>query len=61
MDKRITGFIPHFDGLASPSYVPETLLPRDPGKSPHLPLAEALSIVEPGATAAVVLFFWKTE
>ena len=55
MDKRITGLIRHFngDGLASPSYVPETPLPRDPGKSASLPLAEALSIVEPGATATV--------
>ena len=55
MDKRISGLIRHFDGLASPSYVPETPLPRDPGKSASLPLAEALSIVEPGATATAVL------
>ena len=51
MDKRISGLIRHFDGLASPTYVPETPLPRDPGKSASLPLAEALSTVEPGATA----------
>ena len=51
MDKRITGLIRYFVGLASPSYVPETPLPRDPGKSTSLPLAEALSIVELGATA----------
>ena len=31
--------------------MPETPLPRDPGKSASLPLAEALSIVEPGSTA----------
>jgi len=55
MDKRITGLIRHFDGLASPSYVPETPLPRDPGKSASLPLAEALSIVEPGSTATLLL------
>ena len=55
MDKRISGLIRHFDGLTSPSYVPETPLPRDPGKSASLPLAEALSIVEPGATATVVV------
>jgi len=54
MDKRITGLIRHFDGLASPSYVPETPLPRDTGKSASLPLAEALSIVEPGATATSI-------
>ena len=55
MDKRISGLIRHFDGLASSSYVPETPLPRDPGKSASLPLAEALSIVEPGATATLVI------
>ena len=55
MDKRISGLIRHFDGLASPSYVPQTPLPRDPGKSASLPLAEALSIVEPGATATLLL------
>jgi len=54
MDKRITGLIRHFDGLASPSSVPETPLPRDPGKSASLPLAEALRIVEPGATATLL-------
>ena len=48
MDERITGSIRHFDGLSSPSYVPETPLPRDPGKSASPPLAEALSIAEPG-------------
>ena len=57
MDKRISGLIRHFDGLASPSYVPETPLPRDPGKSASLPLAEALSIVEPGATATIPILF----
>ena len=57
MDKRITGLIRHFngDGLASPSYVPETPLPRDPGKSASLPLAEVLSIVEPGTTATLLV------
>ena len=57
MDKRISGLIRHFDGLASPSYVPETPLPRDPGKSASLPLAEALSTVEPGATATLIFCF----
>ena len=51
MGNRITGLIRYFVGLVSPSYVPETPLPRDPGKSASLPLAEALSTVEPGATA----------
>ena len=51
MGNRITGLIRYFVGLVSPSYVPETPLPRDPGKSASLPLAEALIMVEPGATA----------
>ena len=51
MGERITGLIRYFVGLVSPSYVPETPLSQDPGKSASLPLAEALSIVEPGATA----------
>ena len=53
MGERITGLIRYFVGLVSPSYVPETPLPQDPGKSASLPLAEALSIVEPGATATI--------
>ena len=55
MGNRITGLIRYFVGLVSPSYVPETPLPRDPGKSASLPLAEALSTVEPGATATLLL------
>jgi len=51
MGERITGLIRYFIRLVSPSYVPETPLPQDPGKSASLPLAEALSIVEPGVTA----------
>jgi len=56
MDERITGSIRHFDGLSSPSYVPETPLPRDPGKSASPPLAEALSIAEPGETTTIIIF-----
>ena len=61
MGNRITGLIRYFVGLASPSYVPETPLPRDPGKSASLPLAEALSIVEPGATATSGAPTWGTK
>ena len=61
MGERITGLIRYFVGLVSPSYVQETPLPQDPGKSASLPLAEALSIVEPGATATILVPFDSTH